>query len=90
MQRGGLRAPEAAALDLSDYDRSARTLTVRGKRRNARVLALEINQRAALDAWIEIRGTGSGPLFPRLHAYRIGRMSRLSAGRAWELAHERR
>src|SRR5215212_7146629 len=69
----GLRRAEIAALNLADYDREYKTLTVRGKRNKTRVIPIE--DAGALDAladWLyiiysaEIQPTPFGPLFTRI------------------------
>lgn len=58
----GLRRGEVVSLDMADYDGS--TLAVLGKGRTGKVkLTIPDPTKRALDAWLEIRGTGDGPLF---------------------------
>lgn len=60
---GGLRRSEAAALDASDYDTATGALTIRhGKGNKARTVYLKNGSRAAVEDWLTIRGTDSGPL----------------------------
>ena len=59
----GCRRAEAASLQLSDWDPPASRLTVVGKGNKQRHLYLAENTRAALTAWIQIRGTAPGHLF---------------------------
>jgi integrase len=60
---GGLRRAEAVALELADYRADGGELTVRaGKGRKARVVYLPKGGRAALLAWLSVRGSESGPL----------------------------
>lgn len=61
---GGLRRSEAAALELADYDPLTGALMIRaGKGHKARVAYLSGGARAALDAWLALRGAWAGPLF---------------------------
>jgi site-specific recombinase XerD len=60
----GLRRAEAADLDLADYDPASGALTVRcGKGRKDRLTYVPAGGRAALAAWLELRGQDAGPLF---------------------------
>jgi len=60
----GLRRAEAAALDLADYDPDSGALTVRhGKGGKQRLTYLGNGGKAALGAWLAIRGPWAGPLF---------------------------
>jgi integrase len=60
----GLRRGEAAALDLSDYDRESGELKVRGaKGRKDRLVYAEGGAAEAIGAWIRLRGEEEGPLF---------------------------
>ena len=60
----GLRRSESVALDYpGDYEPSTGALAVRaGKGRKARFAYLPAGGRAAMDAWIEVRGDEPGPL----------------------------
>jgi len=59
----GLRRSESVSLDLADYEPSTGALAVRaGKGRKARYAYLPAGGRAAMDAWIEVRGDEPGPL----------------------------
>ena len=60
----GLRRSESVALDYpGDYEPSTGALAVRaGKGRKARYAYLPAGGRAAMDAWIEVRGDEPGPL----------------------------
>lgn len=62
----GLRRSEPTRLDLANYDQSNSTITVVSKGQVTRTMPLHIHARAALDAWIRVRGTHSGPLFVRI------------------------
>jgi integrase/recombinase XerC len=58
----GLRRGEVVSLDVADYDGA--TLAVLGKGRTGKVkLTIPDPTKWALDIWLEIRGTGDGPLF---------------------------
>lgn len=60
----GLRRGEAASLDLSDYDREAGEVRVRGgKGRKDRISYASGGAAEAVEAWIEARGEEEGPLF---------------------------
>lgn len=59
-----LRRGEVVALDVEHFDRRAGTLSVLGKKRRERLaLTLPAPTRAALEAWLQVRGTEPGPLF---------------------------
>lgn len=76
----GLRRAEIAALDVADYQPETGELHVRsGKGNKDRRLWAPAGTRAALTAWLAVRGTLSGALFVR--AYKGGRLSdrRISA-----------
>ncbi|MBV9578093.1 MAG: tyrosine-type recombinase/integrase [Chloroflexi bacterium] len=76
----GLRRAEAVALDLADYDSQCGTLKVLGKGNKERLAHVGAGGRAALDEWIQLRGTEPGPLFWPVHrSGRIGPPRRLSA-----------
>lgn len=60
---GGLRREEAVSLDLADYDRESGAVTVRrGKGGKQRIVYVPQGGRAAMSAWIDVRGDGPGPL----------------------------
>jgi integrase len=59
----GLRRTEAVGLDLADVDPESGAVTVRrGKGRRARLAYLPSGGRAALSAWLAVRGGDPGPL----------------------------
>lgn len=59
----GLRREEITVLDLRDYDLANTKLLIHGKRSKQRILYLSEGALAALTDWLEIRGSGTGPLF---------------------------
>ena len=70
---GGLRRAEAVALDVTDYDATTGALAIRhGKGRQQRMVYATNGSRAALDAWLCVRGEAPGALF--LPATRHGRV----------------
>jgi integrase/recombinase XerC len=72
-----LRRNEAVSLDVEHVDLQAGTVSVLGKGRSDRVaLSLPEPTKAALQAWIELRGTEPGPLFVNMD--RAGKGRRLT------------
>jgi integrase len=60
----GMRRAEVVALDLADYDPNTGAIIVRsGKGRKDRMVYAPAGARSALDEWIAVRGSASGPLF---------------------------
>jgi integrase/recombinase XerD len=58
-----LRRAEAVALDVADYDRSKGVVTVRrGKGGKFREVPLPRGARAAIEAWLAVRGNEAGPV----------------------------
>jgi len=59
----GLRRSEAVALDLAHYDVGEQTLRVRrGKGQRERLVPIVNGQQAALESWLEVRGSVGGSL----------------------------
>jgi integrase/recombinase XerC len=59
-----LRCGEVVSLDVSHVDIPGRRLSILGKGRQDReYLTLPVSTAAALSAWLEVRGSESGPLF---------------------------
>ena len=58
----GLRRAEAATVELDDYVNVTGTLRVMGKGRRERLVYATNGAAAALNAWLEIRGTEAGPI----------------------------
>jgi integrase/recombinase XerC len=64
----GLRRAECVGLDLADVDQAAGTIAVLGKGRTAKILlTLPAETKAALEAWLAVRGPDPGPLFRSKH-----------------------
>lgn len=59
----GLRRQEIVSLDLQHYDAAAAVLRVTGKRNKTRTVPIQNGARAALEDWIDARGSEAGPLF---------------------------
>jgi integrase len=69
----GLRSSEPGQLQLSDWNEREGTLYVRrGKRSISRDQFLNAIERAAIRAWLKVRGHEPGPLFPSAHGPRAG------------------
>jgi integrase len=58
----GLRRSEAVALELCDYDASTGALRVVGKGNKARTEYVTNGAKAAVEAWLAVRGSGPGAL----------------------------
>jgi integrase/recombinase XerC len=83
----GLRRSEVAALDVADVDLTAGTIAVLGKgRRETQPLTLPAPTAAALEAWLAIRGTQPGALFPNLDRARKG--GRLTSSSVYRLVRQ--
>lgn len=60
----GMRRGESVGLDLSDYDPQTGALTIRNGKGNKQRMAYAKNGAFdALEAWLQVRGNESGPLF---------------------------
>ncbi|HKA29306.1 MAG TPA: tyrosine-type recombinase/integrase [Candidatus Binatia bacterium] len=83
---GGLRRAEVVALDVADYRASTSALAVRhGKGRRQRVVYLTNGGRAALAAWLAVRGKDPGALFPPVTSYgRLLPQRRLTPHAVWD------
>jgi integrase/recombinase XerC len=69
----GLRRGEAVSLDLEDVDLETGTVSILGKGRTEReTLTLPEYAKAALEAWIAVRGAAAGPLFVNFDRARKG------------------
>jgi len=69
----GLRRSEVVTLDVNDLDLDAATVAVLGKGRTQKTnLTLPEPTKAALQRWLEARGTEMGPLFINLDRARKG------------------
>lgn len=67
---GGLRRSEAVGLDVDDYDPSTGAVRVtHGKGNKARIVYLANGGRAAVAAWLEVRGLKPGPLLLPVSKY---------------------
>lgn len=64
---GGPRREEVVSLSLASYDRVTGTLVIRGKRNKERAAYLVNGTRAALEDWLDIRGTEGDPLFTAIN-----------------------
>ena len=72
-----LRRAEVVGLDLAHFDRETGRLSILGKKRHDREwLTLPTPTRAALEAWLDVRGANAGPLFPNFD--RAGKGGRLT------------
>ncbi|HEY7650177.1 MAG TPA: tyrosine recombinase XerC [Methylomirabilota bacterium] len=68
----GLRVSELSGLDLDDLDRGEGTVRVMGKGRKERIVPFGAKASSALDAYLELRGPGRGPLFTGRRGRRLG------------------
>lgn len=75
----GLRRAEVVALDLADLDASTGALRVRGKGGRERIAWLTNGSRAAVEAWLEVRGTEPGAIFPGTFRHGGRRSDRITA-----------
>jgi len=63
-----------ASLDVEDVDIDRATLAVRGKGRTSRqVLSIPEATRSALQAWLDVRGETTGPLFTNFDRAKNGK-----------------
>lgn len=84
----GLRRAEACRLDAEDLDERAGTVAVLGKGRAQKVrLTLPEPTRAALAAWLDVRGRQAGPLLVSLDRARKGD-GRLSGSAVWQIVRQ--
>src|SRR5262249_21803595 len=83
---GGLRRAEVVALDVEDYDGATGALVVRhGKGRRHGLVYLTHGGRAALAAWLAVRGLDGGALFPAVTRHgRLLPTRRLSPHAVWD------
>jgi integrase/recombinase XerC len=73
----GLRRSEVVGVDVDDLDLDAGAVAVQGKGRTQKTkLTLPEPTKAALHAWLDVRGTEAGPLFTNLD--RAGKGCRLT------------
>jgi integrase len=63
----GLRRSEVVRLQLRDYDPTARAVKVTGKGHRQRLVPVLGGARAAVTAWLAIRGAAAGPLLHPIH-----------------------
>ena len=83
----GLRRGEAASLDVADVDLATGRVLVLGKGRRAKVpLELAPATKAALAAWLQVRGTEPGPLFTNVD--RAGKGLRLTGTSVYRVIRE--
>lgn len=68
----GLRVSELVSLDLDDVERGERKVRVRGKGGKERIALYGAEAAAALDAYLDGRGVGRGPLFMGRGGRRLG------------------
>jgi integrase/recombinase XerC len=68
----GLRVSELSGLDLDDVDRGEGTVRVLGKGRKERAVPFGGKAAAALDAYLDLRGTARGALFTGRRGGRLG------------------
>jgi integrase len=92
MLLAGLRRQEVVALTTGDLAEEDARLRVRSRRRPSRFVLLEGACRDAIDAWLEARGSGQGPLLlaldvggrPAPRALSAAAINRIVARRAAE------
>jgi integrase len=82
----GLRRAEAVALELADYNPEDGALAIRlGKGRKARTVYVTNGARDALAAWLDVRGSASGPLFLAVDKAGNVRPGRITAGAVYAI-----
>ena len=87
---GGLRRAEAVALEAVDYDGETGALTVRsGKGHKARIAYATNGGKAALEAWLAVRGTGVGALFCPVHKGGRVEVRRMTEQAVWTIIEKR-
>jgi len=86
----GLRRAEVATLDLSDFDRSAKTICVRGNgTKPARRFTANRDGLLAIEAWLARRGTAAGPMFNPVNKGGRIEIRRLSEQAIYVACHKR-
>jgi len=83
----GLRRGEVVSLNLEHYEPEESRLSIQGKARAQReYVTLPATAKRALDAWVAVRGSESGPLFiPLDRAARHRGPGRLTATALWQM-----
>lgn len=84
----GARRDEVARLDVGDVDLAAATIRVIGKGNVERSLPATPTVAGWVQAWLEVRGTDPGPLFPPIHAGTVG-AGRIGPSALWRVVTRR-
>lgn len=85
-----LRREEVVRLDLSSYDTETGSLRVIGKRNRERTVYVTNGARDALHAWLAVRGSTPGALFPRINkSGRITSYERMSPQAVYNIIEKR-